>query len=360
MMNKLFSFIAILTVIFSFQSCKEDIELTGDFKETPVIYGLLDQADSIHMIKITRAFIGPGDALTFAQIPDSNYFNSVAGTVTEFINGVPARVFTLKDTLITNKDPNGIFYAPTQKLYYFSTSTSTPLLDNAEYRLNLDINNGAFAVSGKTELVKNMTEDVTPKSQPFRFILSNGDFITTFVKVNTGTSYQVSTKLTVEFTEWRGADSTVISFDWKLGESDVNPGSTVSFSAKGETFYNLIVSNATNDPAITKRTFNSITTTVVGGSEDLYNYILVNEPSTSLAQSKPTYTNLTSTNGHSAIGLFTARQTLTAFKPFIGLTNSNRCININTTRELCLGPITSSLLFCSDNPADILQTWYCP
>ncbi|TAF89039.1 MAG: hypothetical protein EAZ48_01940, partial [Flavobacteriia bacterium] len=59
---------------FALSSCEEDIILDGDFVETAVVYGLLDQADSIHMIKITRAFIGPGSALDIAQIPDSSYF----------------------------------------------------------------------------------------------------------------------------------------------------------------------------------------------------------------------------------------------------------------------------------------------
>ncbi len=361
MKKKLFSYLTILIVLITFQSCKEDIELTGNFEETAIVYGLLDQADSIHMIKITRAFIGPGDALTFAQIPDSNYFTSVTGTVTEFINGVPARVFNLTDTVVTNKDPNGVFYAPTQKLYYFATDPSSPLLDNAEYRLNLDINNGLFSVSAKTNLVQNVTTNISGLNQPFRFAQSNGDLLTTLVTINTGTSYQVSAKLTIEFTEWRGTTPSVKSFDWKLGEVATTPNSTVTFSAKGQTFYDLMLSNATDDATITKRTFNSITTTVYGGSEDLYNYILVNEPSTSLAQSKPTYTNLTATNGHPVIGIFTGRSTLNVYKPFIDPSGSNfvRCINVNTTKHLCIGGITSSLFYCSDNPADITQTWYC-
>lgn len=60
---------------FSMSSCEEDIILDGDFVETAVVYGLLDQADSIHLIKITRAFIGPGSALDNAKIPDSSYFD---------------------------------------------------------------------------------------------------------------------------------------------------------------------------------------------------------------------------------------------------------------------------------------------
>ena len=50
--------------------------MIGDFKETAVVYGLLDQSDSVHYVKINRAFIGPGNSLEFAQIPDSNYFET--------------------------------------------------------------------------------------------------------------------------------------------------------------------------------------------------------------------------------------------------------------------------------------------
>ena len=62
-------------------SCNEKINYIGEFKETAVVYGLLDHADSIHYVKINRAFIGPGNAIDIAQIPDSNYFSQVDATV---------------------------------------------------------------------------------------------------------------------------------------------------------------------------------------------------------------------------------------------------------------------------------------
>ncbi|MBL1281023.1 MAG: hypothetical protein COA33_012155 [Fluviicola sp.] len=361
MKNILVGFLAFTIILLSFSSCKEDIELTGGFTETAVVYGLLDQSDSLHLIKITRAFIGPGDALVFATIPDSNYFTSVTGTVTEFINGTPARVFNLKDTMVLNKDPNGVFYAPEQKLYYFETNPSTPLLGNAEYRLNLSINNGAFEVNGSTMVVDGMSEDISGKNQPYRFMQSNGDYQTTLVKVQSGNSYQINTKLTIEFTEWVGTTPTVKSFKWNLGEKQTSPGGSESFSAVGQSFYELMRSNCTSDPTITKRTFNSITTTVTGGAEDLYNYILVNEPSSSLAQNKPTFTNLTASKGHPVVGIFSSRQTLTVKKYFIDPLGTQfvRVLNVLSTEELCTGLITGSYLFCSDNTADNAQSWYC-
>ena len=121
MIKLIFAF-ATLTLLFS---CSEKIDLIGDFKETAVVYGLLDHSDSMHYVKITRAFIGPGNALEIAQIEDSSYFDAVDATIEEIQGGNVLRTWTLKDTLIENKDTNGVFYAPLQKVYYFKTLPTT-------------------------------------------------------------------------------------------------------------------------------------------------------------------------------------------------------------------------------------------
>ena len=56
-----FIFISLGLVVIN--SCNEKVKLVGNFQETAVVYGLLDQADSLHYIKINRAFIGPRNAL---------------------------------------------------------------------------------------------------------------------------------------------------------------------------------------------------------------------------------------------------------------------------------------------------------
>ncbi|MFM7300062.1 MAG: hypothetical protein ACKO1R_02865, partial [Crocinitomicaceae bacterium] len=82
--------------------------------------------------------------------------------------------------------------------------------------------------------------------------------------------------------------------------------------------------------------------------------IVVNRPSSSLAQSKPSYTNLTINNGGNVLGIFSSRQTLRVFKPFYTSPQQAyiRAIDKKSTRELCLGPKTGMLLFCSNHPGD--------
>ncbi len=365
--------LVLLPVVLVLFSCKEEVDLVGEFKETAVIYGLLDQSDSVHMIKITRAFIGPGNSLQIAQVADSSYFDQVDATVTEFINDVPTgRKWTLKDTLITDKK-DGVFYNPEQKVYVFysksidnsSSATGASLNANATYRLNANINNGLFAVTGETDLVSGITTSTDNQSYSFKFAKNLTEFKTNVINVNVGTAYVVNCSMDIEYSEFIGASETPQTVSWKLGETDCEPGNTKSFSAIGETFYTQIANHCANygNPLTDKRNFTGLTVKVVGGSQDLYNYMLVNEPSTSLAQNKPTYTNLAATNEHPVIGIFSSRFTYSVHHDFSTPSSQFvRCLDVPSTEYLCIGSITGPYLFCSQHAQDLLPTpesWAC-
>jgi len=362
--------IVFLSIIIGLSSCNEKIDLLGDYQETAVVYGLLDHADSLHYIKITRAFIGPGSAVDLAQIPDSSYFNQVDATVTEYVGGVVTREWELRDTLVTNKEINGAFYGPEQKVYYFKTLPTGPneaqqgspsaltssLNKDATYKLSIDIDNGKFTVLGETELVHGLTSPSNSLNFTFKFANNPGSYVSAGVAaVNTfGNAFVVNSSLKVIYNEYVGVNKTVNSFDWKLGEASILPGESRTFTAYGETFYTLMKNDVTVDPSITRRTFEGIEFTITGGHEELYNYMVVNAPSSSLSQSKPSYTNLTVTNGKRVVGIFSSRQTLKFYRPFF--TNAAqayiRAIDKKSTRELCQGPLTGLLLFCSNHPGD--------
>ena len=367
--KKYLCFIFISLGLIVLNSCNEKIKLIGDFVETAVVYGLLDQADSLHYIKINRAFIGPGNALEIAQIADSSYFTNVDATISEYLNGNLTRSWLLRDTILDNKDPNGVFYAPEQKVYYFKTmptgfngviqtSTNpqmTSLNPQAIYKIDIVINDGAFSVSGETELVRGITSAAATQNFNFKFANNPGEYTSTGITVSsTGNSYVLNTQLKIAFNEWENNTYSEKSFFWNLGEADVLPLSSKVFTANGETFYDLMKSNCTENSSITKRTFKGVTIKITGGAEELYNFIAVNKPSSGLAQSKPTYTNLTATNGKRVIGIFSSRQTVEIYHPFYVSPQQAflRALDKKSTRELCQGPITGLYLFCSNHPGD--------
>jgi hypothetical protein len=352
----LFSFIAV-TFSMLVSSCKEDIDLTGDAKETAVIYGLLNQADSVHFVKINRAFISNDNSLITAQIPDSNYFQNIDATIKEIVNGNVVRTWILKDTIIENKEP-GVFYAPEQKLYYFKTTVAQPLIANAntQYKLDVSVNEGEFAVSGITKLIAGMS--ITQPQSYFTFATSDvatKGYATSTVGFNKGDAFVANVKIQITIKEYIGSNFTTKILDWNLG--DLNSASMTTatnlVNANGKTFYTVIRDGVTNDPNITKRMLKSIKVILTGGSEDLEKYMKLAAPSSSLAQTKPTFTNLTATNDRKVVGIFSARSTTTISKEdwiLFGVSTYKVAIDKNSMKELGIGSLTGSLLFCTDNP----------
>jgi hypothetical protein len=351
MKNILFPFLALIALL-ALSSCNDEIISSSEFKEQPVVFCLLDKNDTIHYVKINRGFAGIGNALNHAQIEDSNVFQSVAGVVDEYVNNTLARSWPLRDTMLQNKSEDGIFFGPEQKVYYFSTGND-PLVGGATYKLNLNINEGKLIVKGETVLVDNFEcTNFSQEQTQFRFAKPAGEYVSANVIFTQGISAFANVTLRVTFSEFRGTDKTFKSFDWILGESAPSSGN-YSYTALGQGFFERIEQNATDDPSITRRNFESITIVGTAGESDFYNYVLVNKPSSSLAQSKPTFTNLSVTEGFDVVGLFSSRKTTEVFKPFINPVNANfRSLDLNSTRELCNGSITGHLQFCSQHSND--------
>jgi len=216
-------FSAMLLTLIGMQSCNQEIELTGDFKETAVVYGLLDKSEDVHLIKITRAFIGPGNSLNIAQIPDSNYFDNVNAKIIERVSGSVTRTWQLFDTTVLNKETDGIFYAPEQKVYAFysqardnsDNATGQALLDNATYELNIVINEGTndeFVVQGQTEIVTGISTTSDDSTYQFKFAKNStttGEYINSGFVINTGNAAVINTKILIHYQDFFGSTDTI-------------------------------------------------------------------------------------------------------------------------------------------------------
>lgn len=354
----LIPFIAlILGSITSLNSCNEEIDMIGEYKETPILFCLLDQADSVHYVKLTKTFSGNSNAIEAAQIADSSYYQEAEVKIEELISGVVSRTWNLTDTTLFTK-VSGAFYNPSQKLYYFKTTTANPLNSSATYRLTATLNGGEYTVSAETGLVDGIA--ITSPVSSYKFAQTIGgvkQFATSQCKANTGNAGVINASLEITFEERFGTTTVDKVFNWTAGELiGTQLGTVASFQLAGGNFYSLMKQNCTNDVSIDRRRLKSFRMIVTGGSDELSRYILVNKPSTSLAQTKPTYTNLTCSDGRKAVGLFSSRLTVVQEK-FEFLVTGNigsRCIDQLSMRVLCNGGIegTGGLLFCSSNTQD--------
>ena len=86
------------------------------------------------------------------------------------------------------------------------------------------------------------------------------------------------------------------TIEWKIGDiesDDIPETGSITASAECETFFNLIKENVSSDSDIIKRKFKGMRILINGASTELQKYLLLNKPSSSLSQSKTSFTNLT-------------------------------------------------------------------
>jgi hypothetical protein len=352
MIKKIFFFglsIAFLT------GCNTKFSVNGEYIEQPVVHFLLDQGQEFHFLKLNRTFLKEGNANEFAKVPELSYFDNVVATVKEIKNGSTIRIWTLQDTIINNKK-EGAFYGPQQKLYFFKAND---LDEDAIYRLNIDIDNGNHTVKGQTELVQGVGINYPQTNQSFNFADNNvplNGYKSTPITFSIGNGAVYKMQLRFDYREFTTSGQDDKSVLWNLGEVDGADliSSTSSIFASGEVFYDLLSRRIPVDAAVTKRTVRGFEIVLTAGSADLQTYILTNEPTSSLAQNKPTYSNV-----EGALGIFSSRVTVKQTKPYFS-PPATRSLNQNSTKELCKGPYTIALNFCSDIPTDNSTSYYCP
>jgi hypothetical protein len=340
-------------------ACSTKVKLFGDYERRPIVHFIIDPAEEYHFMRLHKTFIGEGDALDFAKVPDSSYFpleqvNAIVQEIDAQQNIL--REWQLKDTLTSNKR-EGVFFYPEQRLYYFKADDLNP---DHQYRLFIDINDGEHIVEGRTRLIRNMslTSPATLdgglgfananvplngyRNQPIRFV--------------PGTGVMFNARLRFFYREVTANGTEIKSIPWNIGSissSDITGGQGV-FSAEGQTFYELLRMNIPVDNEVIRREIHGVEILLTGGSQDLQTYMLVNQPTNTLTQSKPEFTNL---NG--ALGIFTARESIRVFKAENPPQTNFRALNSFSTRELCLGPITVQLNFCSGIPIDQNTSFRC-
>lgn len=352
--------IAIATISFStlfMGGCNTDFSLNGDYEIQPIVFGLLDYKDDIHMFKITKAYLGDGDNLVYAQNPDSSYFNQVDGTVTEFLNGDPTgRTWQLLDTLVTNKSSDGIFYAPEQKAYYFEEANLDSL---ASYQLDISLEGGAHSVTGFTELL--------PRFKPNKSSLTISNFFPLTLSPSTVDEDSDYSKWNFNLNEATNgaAYEFYYTFRWRETYTDnsyedfaitrqfleteqnkpLTPG-VQTILIDGLDVYQFIDDNIQPDANVTKRRFLGFDIRIAGAHYELKQYMDIGEPISGIAQVQPEFTNLTG-----ARGLFSSRVVFDA---------NDFQFDANSIKQLCTGLYTGDLGFCSHLPEHSSELWYCP
>jgi hypothetical protein len=345
-----FSFLLLLLPLL-FTACSTDLDVTGKYKETMVVYGLLDQAQSKQYIKINKAFLGQGSAIQMAQIKDSSQFvNALNVVLQRIMNGTVISTYNLQPDNTIPKDA-GAFYGPDQAnaIYSFNSTpgSASELNPDSEYKLLVKNTETGTIVSSTTALINdfNITNPLN-NTNPFSFY-SNAQslpilhFPVIWNSAKNGRAHQLT--LRFNYTDSTASGNVSKYIDWVFPEH-VSKGLSGQEPMKdnilGQDFFSFVGIQLKNgdlsaQTSILGRISGKIDLLIAVGSDDLKAFIDVNKPSTGIIQEKPEYSNIT--NG---LGIFTARYNKNPF-----LCNMSKPLNNSSISFLISGQYTSHLKF---------------
>lgn len=336
-------FCSILATTLLFSACSTDLDVIGDYKETMVIYGLLDQAQDTQYVKINKAFLGAGDAFTYAQIKDSVQFvNALNVVITRIKNGAVIGSVTLSPT---NKPKDtGIFYSPDQAnaIYSFSSAANPGFLNtDSKYELTATNSETGTVATATTSLISDISGFTNPVASgtTFSFVatgtvaIPNYPFNILWTSAKDARLYQVILRLHyTDSTATGGNDSLTLDYTLPVIKTDnINGGLNLAIYMKGRDFIKYIGNTLTDYPGLIRRKAGKVDLLLVAGSDELSNFMDVNTPSTGIIQERPEYSNIT--NG---LGLFSAR---------LNRTPVSRPMDGTTIDTLACGQFTKNLKF---------------
>ena len=321
-------------VIFLGWGCSTEVDLNAPYEERTLAFCLLDPAADEQWVRVNRTWLGEGNNLVFAQEADSSEYapGAVSITVEGFDSGdtgfqTPLFTFTAQDTVLQDKDDNGIFFGPEYRAYHFETPGGLEIAapnDNDDlrvYRMTVAFTDGRPALKAVTTLIGESLGNISnpPAGIPgfsLNFASGTGGTVTypniNFKWSSTPGAKRYEVAVEVKYTEriWADPAHTQLVSEtdkvarWDLGEesaSDDEGGEEIKLPTNGESFYLFLANNLETDPLITRelgvwndnidrvRAFDFVLSIA---NEELDTYLAVNAPVTGIIQERPVYTNI--------------------------------------------------------------------
>ena len=321
----------VLSLIALFTSCDNDLKIIADWKDVPAVYGILNAQDSVHYIKLNRAFLGQGDVMMMAQEFDSlHYAVDQVGIrlIEKEEDDVPSQNGTNWQTRNTYEleptnefvRPEGVFSSPTQTIY----KTTAPL--NKDFYYSVEV----YRKSNDTIIAQ--TDGLIPILSPLSVINPNtysplvilpNSYVpkVQWRSVSGGKMYELSMRFNyMEFPISGESDTLFKSIEINypsIFSIDTDGGDNMDYPLSYDQFLGFIAANIPDDPLVRRLVvgFDSspigtgvsikhacLDFTLSAAGEDLATYLLLNENSNSLVLDRPEYSNI-----ENGVGILSSR-----------------------------------------------------
>jgi len=300
--------ISFILIIIGLCSCNDTLEVNAEWKEVPVVYGLLDLTAQRQQIKVMRSYQNSADqdALKIANNSDSLYYGPEGVVrVEEIINGSKTTEYAF-NRIETNEKDTGVF-ANNINVYYQSANDFIPK-SNAVYRLVFNNTQTGLTAISTTEIVDS-TILIFPRAQTTTInpAPQEGSNIS-FQWTTAPNARYYDLKLRIYYSEYNvnnpneKATKILIQplFEYRTTEN-LTGLRTMNHLYKGLDFYNFLAANIEVDEDM-RRKIEYLEMELGAGGEELYNYVQVNRPTTGVVQKRPEYSNI-----ENGVGIFSSK-----------------------------------------------------
>ncbi|MBF90790.1 MAG: hypothetical protein CMP75_03400 [Flavobacteriales bacterium] len=297
MLKKLILFISTICFLCA---CETDFDVHADWKDHTIVYSLLNPSDSIHYVKVYKAFLGPDNALTMAQEPDSIYYTSNEIEVV-LINLNTEMEYILRDTILNDADTGTFIHTPNEAFYFVGD-----INDSHRYRLEVRKQNDDL-VFAETDIVENSLID-NDLTDVFSVVRPDGSDIDENIKFNLlNNAYYYEVDLEFHYKEWNinNTSDTISKYIyWRINDVKNPISNNIEVTVETIDFFQKIKTRIPVDSNLVRQPKYVMINYSVS-EKQLYNYLKINQEAVnSLLFELPMYNNLSG----SGTGIFSSRR----------------------------------------------------
>ena len=153
-MKKIWSICVIIAVLFSLQSCDNEVQLAAEWQDIPIVYGLISRQDTASYIRIQKAFLDPdGNALDAAQVADSLYYEGIDVSIQEVETGNLFDLVRVDGNLEGYPKEEGTFANDPNYLYKLKLPAGEELTPGKRYELQINRGDTKPEITASTNVV---------------------------------------------------------------------------------------------------------------------------------------------------------------------------------------------------------------
>ncbi len=310
--------LGLLAISLFFTACETDVDINADWKDTTLVLGIFTTTDSIHYLRIHKAYLDPErSAFEVAKIKDSLYYNSLTVTIEQVRNNTVINTFTC-ERIDTNILENGLFASPEAVLYRFRSGN---ILDSSStYRLKILTPFNSVASSSMNPIgnATSLPTGLPPGGQvPPSFAginWTNSSPLVNFRQPANAKMFELTVR--VFYDEWNRFTVTpsdtpglqLKSVDWKAQSNQlvktVNNNESTQIRLNGRNMFAFMNSAIPVNPDVNRRLRGTLF--IFDFADDNLNtFLSVNRPSPSVVDVRPTFSNV-----ENGLGIFASRRSI--------------------------------------------------